>query len=503
MTNRLIAVLIIFPIWLTLVIVFRRHRQWLLYYLVAAFGMTLQIVFLAEYFGLDQVLVNIASYHVDLISKYIFHLPIELLSNGRFQITLPDGTVSILKLGIECSAVLESSICVSLVIFYPLFNISQKILRATFGLIVTYVINIARLMIIVLMAYKFGPDYIFVAHAGVARIFFFVCELILYWYLITKPTVRSVGESILSHENVTQAAKVGHALRLRHAIGQLMVIFIVIGLSIYSFLVSDEWYKAFTNISYEPRPLIFKETTEIVPMYEITPAPAPKQSSQNQDALNKELTMDLEGGQKKEYRFEITKEEELNVQVLLGNQDLASRLILNGENIALVAMAPWRFNKQISIFDPIKVKPGDVLELRFQNLAEESSKYVVKVFPNDEINNKIAKEVAGISTSAINKELTMDLQAGEKTEFYFEITKEEKLNVQVLLGNQDLACRFMINDVSVAFTEMSQWRFDQQNIFEPIKVRPGDILKLKFQNLSDAQGQYSIKVFPNEEINVE
>src|SRR3990167_4630558 len=142
MDSRLLATIIIFPIWLTLVLIFRKHRQWLFYYLVAAFGLTIQLVFLAEYTGLDQILVNIASFHVKLISTNLFNLQMELLSNGRFQLIHPVGGTDILKLGIECSAVLESSILLALIIFYPLFNWRQKVLRASFGLVVTYVINI-------------------------------------------------------------------------------------------------------------------------------------------------------------------------------------------------------------------------------------------------------------------------------------------------------------------------------------------------------------------------
>ena len=90
MSSRLLAVLIIFPVWLTLVLVFRKHRQWLFYYLVAAFGLTLQLVLLVEYLGWDQILVNVASFHVSIIGKYLFHIPLELLTQGRFQIIMSD-----------------------------------------------------------------------------------------------------------------------------------------------------------------------------------------------------------------------------------------------------------------------------------------------------------------------------------------------------------------------------------------------------------------------------
>ncbi len=517
MDNRLLATIIIFPIWLTLVLIFRKHRQWLLYYLIAAFGLTIQVVFLAEHFGWDQQLVNLASFHVYLISKVFLHIPMELLTNGRFQIMMPDGTNSILKLGIECSAILESSVILGLIIFYPLFNVGQKILRVTFGLIVTYAINIVRLMIIVLMAYKFGSDYIFIAHAGVARIFFFVCELLLYWYLMTKPSVKAVGQSIKEKIPVSQAAALGRTFKTRYAITQLSVIIIFAILVSSSFVVSSDWQKAFTPNVKQERPIIYQEETTLTPV--------PETSS----SLYQELALDLLGGQKNQFKFNIQKEEEINVQVLEGQQDLAARIILNGENVELVTLPRWLFNKQQSIFEPLTVKPGDVLEVKFQNLAEkEPSQYLVKIYPKGMQDLQICtretlpsgptsqsqpkpeppsqvqssqpvKSVAGDSSPSLYQELALDLLGGQKNQFKFNIQKEEEINVQVLEGQQDLAVRLLINGVDIAFVSFAPWRFDKYtSIFEPIKVKPGDVLELRFQNLAeDEPAQYLIKVYPS------
>lgn len=261
MDSRLLATIIIFPIWLTLVIVFRRHRQWFLYYMIAAFGLTMQVVLLAEHFGIDQMLVNMASFHVELISKYLFKIQMELLSNGRFQLLQPIQGADVLKLGVECSAILESAVVVALVVFYPLFNWKQKILRALFGLVVTYAINIIRLMIIVLMADRLGSEYIFLAHAGVARIFFFLCEVLLYWYLLTKPTVKSVGDSLTHHRPVGEEATVGHSLQLRHAVAQVIVIILILGTVLTTFKVSNEWKIAFMEPVKKVRPIIYKDET--------------------------------------------------------------------------------------------------------------------------------------------------------------------------------------------------------------------------------------------------
>lgn len=390
MNNRLLAVLIIFPIWLALVLIFRRQRQWLLYYLVAAFGLTLQLVFLAEYFGIDQILVNIASFHVSLIAKAVFHVPIELLSNGRFQLMYLDGSSSILKLGIECSAILESSVILSLIIFYPLFDWKQKILRAGFGLVVTYVINLVRLMIIVLMAYRFGPDYIFVAHAGVARAFFFIFELLLYWYLITKPTVKVVGDSISEGKTLAEVTRIGKSLKLRHAVAQGATIFLVIGLSSVSFGVTNEWQKAFAKISPPKRPLIYQEETSM----QMVP---PKENSQIQKycllsdkapqilgVFNQRQiieTNSLKGGKELLYQLEFNEYKLVNLS-LTGSQKVMVEVSINHQFINRTILTPQK-NKKINIdqifADLLKLNTGKTLEIRIKNMGKSASKYTLEV----------------------------------------------------------------------------------------------------------------------------
>jgi len=374
MDSRLLATIIIFPIWLTLVLVFRRHRQWLLYYLVAAFGLTIQLVFLAEHFGIDQLLVNLASFHVNLISKYIFHIPMELMSNGRFQIILTDGGSSILKLGIECSAILESSIIFSLLIFYPLFSLRQRILRVIFGLVVTYVINILRLMIIVLMAYKFGPDYIFLAHAGVARVFFFLFELLLYWYLMTKPTVKSVGDGISNHRPLSQTARSGHSLMWRHTYAQLAVIILVIGLSFASFKLSNDWQKAFIQVAKKDRPIIYQEETGM----ETDRGVLGETNESNR--LDQSTIKDLAPGEEWKVRQSFLEFEQINIQVSEGRGPVALEVYVNDifQNRAIVEtqgiILDYKvFGKEIEIND------GDILEIRVKNLGNEPSSYLIDI----------------------------------------------------------------------------------------------------------------------------
>lgn len=375
MDSRLLTTIIIFPIWLALVLVFRRHRQWLFYYLVAAFGLTLQLVFLAEHFGLDQILVNIASFHVKLLSTSLFKLQMELLSNGRFQLVHPSGGIDILKLGIECSAILESSILISLLLFYPLFSLRQRLLRITFGLVVTYVINIFRLLIIVLMANKFGSDYIFLAHAGVARVFFFIFELLLYWYLLTKPTVKSVGDAILNHVPLKQTARSGHSLLWRHTVLQAGVVMAILSISLLSFEVSNEWKKSFVEFARKERPIIYEDETS---MESSSREVLGEQTEVNR--LDKIEIKDLGPGQEWKYRRSILKAEPINLQISEGIGPMSIEVELNNvlQNRAIVSAESPLFDYRVFQKD-IEVGFDDILEIRVKNIGQNFSSYLIDI----------------------------------------------------------------------------------------------------------------------------
>ncbi len=410
MNDRLLITLIILPIWLVLVLLFRKYRQWLGYYLIASFGFTIMLILTLEYLHLDQILVNIASFHVELIAKFLLHFNIDLLSNGRFQLLTSQGSNDILKLGIECSAVLESSILISLVLFYPLFGAGQKALRITFGLVVTYIINILRLLIIVIVTAKLGSDYIFIAHAGIARAFFFIFELILYWYLLTKPTVKSVGESIIYHVPLPKAAITGRSLSRSHSIAQLIIILFVLLASSVSFLVTDEWKKAFVNVATPARPIIYDEETALSPapdqidqnqpiqpqvLGEQTPGvtPQPSLSEIIYSPLNKlsdiiSLTFPaLNPKTTSSHRFVFNYSSFINLRLAKSTQPLIVKVYLNDKLYLAHSMQYNSVTKKEDILDKnVFIQPGDILQVSVTNVGTSEDNYRFKLTNNKENN---------------------------------------------------------------------------------------------------------------------
>jgi exosortase family protein XrtG len=96
---------------------------------------------------------------------------------------------AVFDIGLECSAILEMSAIVGLTAFYPAFRPLQRLVLGVVGLTVTYVINIMRILLIVGIIDVMGTGWVFAAHAVFGRVFFFAATVVLYWFLLTRPTI--------------------------------------------------------------------------------------------------------------------------------------------------------------------------------------------------------------------------------------------------------------------------------------------------------------------------
>ena len=59
--------------------------------------------------------------------------------------------------------------------------------------VVTYLLNIARILLIVTIIDAGGTQWVFSAHAIFGRVLFFIGVIIIFWYLVTRPTIRIVS----------------------------------------------------------------------------------------------------------------------------------------------------------------------------------------------------------------------------------------------------------------------------------------------------------------------
>jgi len=87
---------------------------------------------------------------------------------------------------------------VALLLFYPSYNWKTKLKYATIGTVATFAANIIRILSIVFIVAVFGKTSVYLAHAIIGKLIFFALIVILYWYLLTKPTMNTVRKNIKS-----------------------------------------------------------------------------------------------------------------------------------------------------------------------------------------------------------------------------------------------------------------------------------------------------------------
>ncbi len=194
-TRSLPIILLAGAVWLAITMFFYAQRKWLRMYLFGAFGFVMFALFFSQALNWDSRLAAIEASQAAAIAQ-LLHMRIELLGASGLAIRNPIGW-GVFDIGIECSALLELAAFVGLVAFYPGFGSPRKAGSIAIGLAATYAINIVRILIIVGMIAALGNSWVFIAHAVIGRIFFFVGVVGVYWMLMTRPTVHLVGAKIV------------------------------------------------------------------------------------------------------------------------------------------------------------------------------------------------------------------------------------------------------------------------------------------------------------------
>ena len=181
-------------VWTGAVLYLRRRRAWLSYYVLGSIGFVVLVLFVAQALGLDTRLEAIEAVQVAWLAD-IFNVKASLLPPSGLAIGNHVGW-GVFDIGIECSALLEMAVFAALVAFYPPWRPGKKALIIALGVAATYVVNLLRILIIVGMIARLGTDWVFIAHAVVGRVFFFVGVVAIFWFLVTMPTVRTLSAKL-------------------------------------------------------------------------------------------------------------------------------------------------------------------------------------------------------------------------------------------------------------------------------------------------------------------
>jgi exosortase family protein XrtG len=180
-------------LWAAGVAFFHRQRIWILYYALGAVGLALILVgsvqrLLPRGSGLEAATAYGAHYLANAVG-----IPTRIFQAAPDTVLVMVISQEIgwtaLQVGVECSGLLETAIFVGLVAFYPGWPRRRRAAAIACGVIATYVANLARMLLIIAIMHSMGKDWLLFAHTLVGKFAFFVLVVVIYWYLLTLPTI--------------------------------------------------------------------------------------------------------------------------------------------------------------------------------------------------------------------------------------------------------------------------------------------------------------------------
>lgn len=193
----------LFSAWVALVVFLRYYRIWLPYYVLGAVGCAYWLVIGMKAAGLEIVIASLVASTVSAISN-LFGVSAKTFDNapGLLLVLVVTQNVgwTVLQVGVESSGLLEMCVLTSLLAFYPGWSTSRRIFSVLVGILATWGANIIRMMLIVILLTELGKPVLVLAHTFIGKAVFFVITVIIYWVLITRPTIGLV-EKLLQRKN--------------------------------------------------------------------------------------------------------------------------------------------------------------------------------------------------------------------------------------------------------------------------------------------------------------
>jgi exosortase family protein XrtG len=182
----LFAALLLLAAWIYLMSVLTRSGLAFWQYLAGAFGIFLILMILVRPWAtvpLARAVAACAGVVGNLTDTFEAYY-----KYGVLFIQAPDGAIT-MHIDLECSGIIEISAFLSLITFFRVYTVPERVLVGIIGALWTLASNALRITIICLVIHFAGLDYYYVAHTFVGRIVFYLLQVVLYFYVFTRPQV--------------------------------------------------------------------------------------------------------------------------------------------------------------------------------------------------------------------------------------------------------------------------------------------------------------------------
>lgn len=185
MVNFTVSI-ILFVVWIYILLVLYRADLKFWHYIVGSIG---TFIFFMTFFRelvtmpLARIVAALAGIVGDLTGAYhaFYKYGVIFIESFNDSITV--------RIDLECSGIIEITIFVSLLAFFRVYSIPERVYIGIIGVMYTIFSNAIRLTCICLMIHFFGTNFYYMAHTVIGRIIFYVLQVILYFMVFTKPQV--------------------------------------------------------------------------------------------------------------------------------------------------------------------------------------------------------------------------------------------------------------------------------------------------------------------------
>lgn len=187
----MIAILII-ALWIYILTVLKRGKLEFYHFIVGSVGMFLIMLMFVPY--VKGYFISGFVYVIGFVGK-ITGMYESYAEYGMCFINHND-TVMSLYIDMECSGIIEMMVYLSLLWFFPVYNIREKITQSISGVLLINLFNFIRIFVIISLVFYFGSPIYSVAHAIIGRLVFYVLTLTLYFYVFTRKQIsrQKVGK---------------------------------------------------------------------------------------------------------------------------------------------------------------------------------------------------------------------------------------------------------------------------------------------------------------------
>lgn len=176
--------------------VFKRGKLEFFRFAVGSVGMFILLIQFIDYmkepvtYLFTEVLGSIGT-HIGMFKGYSRY--------GMFFIDRGNTAMS-LYMDLECSGIIEMLVYTSLIFFFPVYKRLKKLIIWAVGIVLIFCFNIIRVFGIIILICSQGSSAYAFAHAIFGRFIFYVCVIILYFFVFTKGQLNKQNVGKFSYE---------------------------------------------------------------------------------------------------------------------------------------------------------------------------------------------------------------------------------------------------------------------------------------------------------------